>query len=698
MPFSPVSLSNGLAVGASVVVAYPAGVTQTTAVPTGNTFAAAGSVYRQDTAFTLVLDASTITLTWLGPSALPRNTMGRLHIDVAPSTPAILHDLPGKAIADDYPSIDRTGAQDTAALVNDCIVAYTAQGNPVAIGAGRYRCNSSIILRTGLRLICSPNAVIRAHFGTTQNHFLVGVPSVAGALDPATRQRDIYIEGGVWGLDGQLDGDGAWTSNRTCTVFNVFADDLRLHKVEVNGFGQGRAFQLCGDRVIGSRCNTYNPVRTGGAGSIRYIGGTYFRWSDGHSEAGDDCFMLVPGGTATGTNWNNRTIEDAQYINCTYKSWTARGMVVGLEGTSGAMTASIRRFAYIGVRGVGGGSSLSIQNRDSSGEIADGDFIGCVVDDTDNEDRPSAVNITGWRMPGQTSGGGIRNMRFFGLDIHSCHRLALDISGYVDGVYFYGGTWAKAREQGLQAVRVRGAHGGGLYNVVINGDGTVQPMVFGAEDALSTGPGVTPGSETPENSFQIRRSVENFRVRDCDIRDVPDGTHAVQVTYTDDLQITSNKVRKLDGATTARAVNFAATAENCLVDHNDFSECGHATPISDVGTGNTIGTNLGTASGGTGDTLDSQSAAGGSLAWEPGLTVIRITEAGTVASITGTPTYPAELTLRAVHSSGTLVIDHIANVIRLKGLADLTLATNDALTLVYDTANGYWFEKSRSVA
>lgn len=97
-------------------------------------------------------------------------------------------------------------------------------------------------------------------------------------------------------------------------------------------------------------------------------------------------------------------------------------------------------------------------------------------------------------------------------------------------------------------------------------------------------------------------------------------------------------------------------------------------------------------------TTSTQSAGGGSLTWTSGRALIRINVAGTVTSISGTPTQPDVVTLRAVHTTGTLIIQHGASAIRLKSSSNVTLAQNDVLTLQYDTSNGYWFEVSRSVA
>lgn len=97
-------------------------------------------------------------------------------------------------------------------------------------------------------------------------------------------------------------------------------------------------------------------------------------------------------------------------------------------------------------------------------------------------------------------------------------------------------------------------------------------------------------------------------------------------------------------------------------------------------------------------TTSTQSAGSGTLTWTSGRALIRINVAGTVTSISGTPTQPDVVTLRAVHTTGTLTIQHGASAIRLKASSNVVLAQNDALTLQYDTSNGYWFEASRSVA
>lgn len=95
---------------------------------------------------------------------------------------------------------------------------------------------------------------------------------------------------------------------------------------------------------------------------------------------------------------------------------------------------------------------------------------------------------------------------------------------------------------------------------------------------------------------------------------------------------------------------------------------------------------------------NTQSISAGAVTWTQGRELIRISASGTLTSISGTPTYAAELTLRAVQTSGSVTVQHGASTMRLKGSAHVALAQNDTLTLQYDTANGYWFETARSVA
>lgn len=581
--------------------------------------------------------------------------------------------------------LDRTGATNMAPLLNAAIEYCAARGIPLFVGPGDYRCAQSIYLRSGLKLICSKAAEFRAYFGTSQASALVTVPSVIDAITPATRERGIYIEGGVWGLAGAFNESGVWVSDFTCVTFNVYADDIHFERVEVNGYGQGRGFQLAGDRVTGRGCNCYNAVQTGGAGGVRYIGGRFFRWYDSYVEAGDDCFQLVPGGTVGANNWNNLTIEDAFYINCTGYSHTARVLVVALESnaTPQLMTNSIKNFGFIACKGRGGGSSLTIQLRDSSGVIEDGEFYNCTIDDDGNEDRPMAVSITHWDTGGTSR---IKNLRFWGLEVKRCHKMAVATDGAIDGLYFFGGHFEKPRVSGLNAFRVRGAYGGGIFGAVIEGDGTLEPLLIGAADATST------------SGQAVRRTCANFRVRDNTISEIPDDQFGIQLVSSDDVQVTGNVLKKLTGATTARAIFFHSTSANCWADRNDFRECGHATPITDSGTGNALGTNLGIASTTSGETTSTQSAATGTLAWATLRTLIRISVAGTVTSISGTPTGPAWLTLRAVHTSGTLTIQHGSTTIRLKSSTDVVLAQNDTLLLRYDNLNGYWFEVARTVA
>lgn len=99
------------------------------------------------------------------PASLPDILSKEMHRSFAAVN--ILHDLPGKAIEDEFGQyINREGTQFQDQVINDCIEAYTEQGNPVMIGAGLYACGRPLQLIDDSVVRASKKADFRKKFGT----------------------------------------------------------------------------------------------------------------------------------------------------------------------------------------------------------------------------------------------------------------------------------------------------------------------------------------------------------------------------------------------------------------------------------------------------------------------------------------------------------------------------------------------------
>ena len=112
---------------------------------------------------------------------------------------------------DRYGTVDRTGAQDMAALFNEAILRTAAAGDPLWVSPGRYRFNGPIIMQSGMRLYCSPAADLRGHFATVgTNNGLLKPAIEVDVFDTTKRLRDMEIVGGGWGVAGTADGTGRY--------------------------------------------------------------------------------------------------------------------------------------------------------------------------------------------------------------------------------------------------------------------------------------------------------------------------------------------------------------------------------------------------------------------------------------------------------------------------------------------------------
>ena len=183
------------------------------------------------------------------PATLPDILSKELNNNFAALT--ILHDLPGKAIEDQFGQyLDRQGSQDQDQVVNDCIELYTEQGNPVMIGAGTYACGKPLYLIDSAIVRASKKAMFLKKFGTlpllTQVDFgtaLADVSWMGGILaheDPVEQSSNpfslninnsevAFLTISKWGDIGRLLLFG--TSNR---LHNIVA-----HNEDESGVGQG---------------------------------------------------------------------------------------------------------------------------------------------------------------------------------------------------------------------------------------------------------------------------------------------------------------------------------------------------------------------------------------------------------------------------------------------------------------------------
>jgi hypothetical protein len=422
------------------------------------------------------------------------------------------------------------GTGDDAAAINAAIAWSAANpGYAVQSGSGVFKILSRINLVSGARVRCNPGAIIRPAFNSAGSFGFIS-QAVIG-----TKITDVMIR------DMLVSCADATTYNGN--AFSFYGDKIRLENCAVDTWGgtSGRAFVIDGDqnRIINPRAVNPNPIT--GVGGIRVIGGAGFLGIGGYVESGDDVFQLVP---APAGALANHDISSAWFIGCSGKSFAARLMVAALVDQAAApgvitMTCSIRDSGWIAVSGEGGARAGLIENKNSSGEIAN---IG--ISDTSltgsDDTLPHTLYIT------SPATGGIRNINCRDVSILAPARHGLSVDGYVSGIFWNGGgIEAPLGGASYFAVRLNDLRTALFSNMTISGNGNEGALVgsasacYGIDFDRVTFDGIADGQ------FGINYKIANYGVaRRCIFKPA-------------------------SGSTTAKAINFASTATGCSAENND---------------------------------------------------------------------------------------------------------------------------------
>lgn len=272
--------------------------------------------------------------------------------------------------------VDRTGTLDMAPLINAAIVATAAAGEELRIGPGTYRLNSSVFVRSGMRLVASPRARFIGYFDTVGARAMVCLTDADAAIQFTTPLTDIYIEGGSWGRNGTRPTPTTWSGN-VGNVFSFYGVRVTLIAVEVKNYSSGRAFFIGGEHWRLDRCRALDTPIQGGTGAFRWYAGGPMLATNLFAECGDDCFQVVPGNFAT------TDCHDITYSDCYGISTAARVCVIGLgvrasAGAAAQDTAnlSVKRVTFRNITGFSP-FPVGIGNTDNIQPIEDVVFEAC---------------------------------------------------------------------------------------------------------------------------------------------------------------------------------------------------------------------------------------------------------------------------------------------------------------------------------
>jgi len=516
----------------------------------------------------------------------------RVHDGTTPggiAVPALLRDLPGKPISEFSAALDRTGQQNAAALINDCIIAYTAAGNPVSIGPGNYLLAGTLIARTGMTLECSAGARFVGNLGLPA---VVSHPSGTDAADPTTWPRDITIRGGVWSRPGELIEDAHGTALLTATpfftgqTFRLTGRNILLDRIAINGYiGRGMALAGRDIRVMLPRLRHPQRRRETGvvgtaSGGIRITSGFNIWVYGADVHCGDDGLQTVTG-RLTGLETRN-----CGFIGGYVRSDGNAGLAVKLvDGLPGQVTADI---LFQGITAYGDGKVVAIEVT-SDGFVDNLVFDSCSLFDLQNEIPVHGVGRV-IQISGKTGGldaRGVGVVQFTNTKVGSNLNGAMGLFGAIQSVNVDGFDFdppdrvaASVDARGVAALTMEnGRVGCGAVNAVSLG-GRTRALTIGHYD---------PDTDTVVSTvYETPGEVGRVTLKEVTVDGIPDGQRAVTATNIAGGLIDGLRVVSANPGGSANGVLLGRNSSNVEVRLIDVRETA-GQPVVDQGRANVIG-------------------------------------------------------------------------------------------------------------
>jgi hypothetical protein len=266
-----------------------------------------------------------------------------------------------------------------------------------------------------------------------------------------TPPSNVRIQGGRW---GKLGGAAA---TATGSVFGLEVDGLQLVETIVDGWTDGRAYNLAGNGHRHVRPRMINPASTLQTGGMRLWYGADFDCDGLEGASGDDCAQPVTAFDPAGFWFGS--ISNVRFRNAYVRSLAARGAAVSLPAQNGAtpvaagMANEIRGVLYDNCHFISGsdGHPVSVQNQFSSGSVRGVTFSRCVFDHAGST-RVQGIEIAGaW--------GGVDDILFDACLFASPQRDLVVIEGRVRGVRFRDCRFDEPRSEDgtFRPIRIQGA-------------------------------------------------------------------------------------------------------------------------------------------------------------------------------------------------------------------------------------------------
>ena len=299
-----------------------------------------------------------------------------------------------------YTQLTTPGANPRATIQ----AALDADGHKVALMAGEWLCDGSLLFDSGMELYVAAGVNLWKDFTNT------GATS-AGFLrnrNFGTRISNVKL----WGA-----GNIAATTGSAGNIVSMAVDDLTSQDWTTSYWTGGRHTMIAGDRIHFSNHQwTSDPDSGSGTGGLRFAGGDAFLGENLNITSGDDTFQFVPAGAVADPLFNIADTTNGVYRNCTGRSLSARLMVVALQDSENdgdnslGMTPAVADCAFSNVTGFGGGSAVVVKNASSTGTTRRVTFTACTVDQsmtlTPTTGQPAEVYV----LRGNASGVAAANL------------------------------------------------------------------------------------------------------------------------------------------------------------------------------------------------------------------------------------------------------------------------------------------------
>lgn len=390
-------------------------------------------------------------------------------------------------------------------------------------------------------------------FETLDSCIFESAISLGGARGMITTDRGNYRQAGYTPPSGVRIAGGLWRkrsgSGAEGSVFGIEADALRLVDTLVEGWQNGRAYNLAGNAHRHVRPGMRDPVGGLQSGGMRYWYGDDFECLGLHGTSGDDAAQFATNFDPTGFWYGD--ITNAWYRNLHVRSEEARCIAValpaqnGVTPTAAGMSNSIRNSGAVGGLCTSGtdGVPFNIQNQYSSGVVAGVLIQGIIFDHT------LSTRTNGWEISG--AWGGVEDVTVEVCALVGAYRDLVTLEGRVRSpVFRRNRIYAPRTEDAtFRPIRIKGASGtrfeGGFAEMMAAGGSANALFDLGISTSTDTYSG-----DTYTTTLDGMRAGDGFEARN-----IRSSTFAFRTTRANQLELDGVKLVRAADAT-ASSVKF----------------------------------------------------------------------------------------------------------------------------------------------